>query len=1611
MADKDDGLDNFDLDDDIDLGDLDIDIKTGIEDSITKTDTKTRKPVMSVINDTAKSFTEDFTDNRLGTILDIAKAAIPSRISRETDTIFNAAETISQQMTTQANAIKRETRKSMLAFKKYLPKNDNSNITKIYNKIFSAIGDAPASYEGFGATPTKAELAARQVIEMMGEKSPEGKYAEQFKEQLAFMRQKELKDIQANSALNIERIRKFLFTISDSYYRSSLDVNVRQLLTMKELLAVTKSGFEVSKAAYEAIVKNTGLPEVVKVHNSELVTRMAKERLVHSAGDALFKGSSPVDNIANKLSGTIKQIGEGVTGTLQSLVGNTDTAGSLGGMGMTPGSILGMLAADVFKSKIGRYAGDKLTDNDKGSGAIWDIKNSGADLRDTLDKYGRSDNSLSGIAKLASRLSGSDTNNFTVDETDPNAAAYLDNRTKDSVNRIIPELLSKILSEVTTSRELQTAASGQPLSSLGIGDPSTKELVYDPANSSFITKAELHSSISKTIKRDAAKRVAAPADELVRLLLDGTNIPFTSEHFKHIRNVIIATIFNKGKSSAALLEDKYFIEQLANADPELPGMFKAQMALVKKRAATDEYLQDKINNYINSIKQSPGKHKLIAADLVKRGLANEAISVGLLSRKEDGSLVGNYDKIRENIISSASSADISGMSEHERSLKELLKGKTLREKASIIAGDVGKRAFGEGDLSKKGSYSKGGYTKDGESDEEAGVVHRGEYVINNKKLRELVDHVKDGDVQSILVSVKKMAKDITTQSKEYSISTDKLSSVFKDFTNNIPGMRRSAADLGHSITDKAKDFGSKAYSYIADWDKLPEVERTALRLEYFASDEYRAGLTNDFVSWLKEFKRVAPGILEEKSGIISDAASELRDKILSPIDKLKEQTTKEITDRLTGKALTELTAAQEDIMRKEFFHSDEYQKGLVTNFDNWLASQGYRRNGTGLGSAIKKKFNLREMLRKSRALDRKIMGKFYGGIIKSPLTLAKLGIGLGKVGAVGTAKGILGLGKAIPGIRGAATSLEGLLPQAKVPTGTKALMSKGIGKAAGAVGKTGAYGASLVGDALIDTISAIPGLAILSKDKRPAAMYRMGATKRKLFGGDAPGTEIKDDSKKSESMLSYFKKKDNQEKAEAATAAKDKAKEAKHNKFLAMFKDKDREGNGSKKPGIVSSILSKSKDLLTPTTVLLGIAGGLAAMGVTGQDIKDGVKETVEGLKSVGKFLGGTWDYFKQFLGYIKNSFTYITQLPQRLTIGLREALSKIPGLGGLAPDAGEYAALDGKNNGIGTEPNVKDDGVSNIAAIGTIAGSYAGYKGINAGAKVVNIGTKVAGTTTSAIAKVSGIKDKLPAKKPVAPKASSSKFGIAKKLKAFIEVLKSKVISKFGVKGAGKVMLKTLAKFTPLGWIALLYEAGMTIYYMTQGHSFASAASLALIGVDVFTDDDKASEADPTEINTDNVIPIAKHKDYAFTEPGPKGMDYNLPESAMSPKLNTINDELRDELSKQDVGSNIGNRYDRMIADEDTATKDLTTVKPQQGPVIKVEPQVSVTVDLDKSEHLSTIATMSTKSVDIQTDILSVLGNISDKLDRKLDSSVKGNAIIEKLPKPAMDLRRRQAF
>jgi hypothetical protein len=197
-------------------------------------------------------------------------------------------------------------------------------------------------------------------------------------------RHQESSTLMDSIARSTGRLASYQDTIGVAFQRKSLELQYRQYFIAKDHLARFGAYTEEVATQLRAIAKNTGLPEAVKVHNSELMGQVFKERLygaIHenlsqNAGAYLKKwmrtGGDRIKQSARDFSDALGSAAMGLESATMMNELSRDMPGGAGAMGMA-GNMAGSSFGNWLGGKAGGYINTELEKNEtarKGSNQI-----------------------------------------------------------------------------------------------------------------------------------------------------------------------------------------------------------------------------------------------------------------------------------------------------------------------------------------------------------------------------------------------------------------------------------------------------------------------------------------------------------------------------------------------------------------------------------------------------------------------------------------------------------------------------------------------------------------------------------------------------------------------------------------------------------------------------------------------------------------------------------------------------------------------------------------------------------------------------------------------------------------------------------------------------------------------------------------------------------------------------------------------------------------------------------------------------------------------------------------------------------------------------------------
>lgn len=409
-------------------------------------------------------------------------------------------------------------------------------------------------------------------------------------------------DILSNIDSSASNLSAFTLQISKEYYRKSLELQYKSYFIQADMLKTMRDHYKAFSIQFDNIVKNTGLPEFVKLNNTERISDIFRTQAIQNVNKNLFSNNEYIKSVKSKMS---KMVGEKVSnitdgiGTVTDQLGMINSAGEMGGGGAR---VLAGVGSGLLGSTIGEKLSDKISPKLKEKFKDNKAINTGANYLSMLSK---SPSTLFGTLRnkaskkegeyadegtpgrfIASKLFGGLNELLSVTEPgkkeynvtsasslNHNKPAIFDNKTHRSITEVIPMYLAKILNENTNLTQSYKFVNSKRLKK---GPSDKEELTYDYDGRSLTTTSKLKDSIQKNI-------------------LDSTG---SKNKLSNTTNSLLGGSINELSKDKNANKDKLKILQNKKADKLLNEYLRVAS---KDESITFDY-KTLINNYSENIK-------------------------------------------------------------------------------------------------------------------------------------------------------------------------------------------------------------------------------------------------------------------------------------------------------------------------------------------------------------------------------------------------------------------------------------------------------------------------------------------------------------------------------------------------------------------------------------------------------------------------------------------------------------------------------------------------------------------------------------------------------------------------------------------------------------------------------------------------------------------------------------------------------------------------------------------------------------------------------------------------------------------------------------------------
>lgn len=922
------------LDDDFDF-DMDMDFDFPGEKPLPPPK-NAREAVTRALKDGLSGGKDELLKNPIDDIEKLLDAGMPSSLSNEYSNIREFGNDISKATSEALDAVKKEGKAVAKTLSALTP--EGTKLRKLLDKV---IGPQEETLRGPSKEQRQADEINTAILGALGAQQEQSSVQDAIRNAMEEKRAATTANLLQSIYAEVKMERSFHYKITNSYYRKSLEIQMKQLYTQKELLELTRTNFSNFKTQLEYIVLNTGLPDVLKIRKSEALSKDFGARARQELVDTLYKKFNPFKAISGKMISAINDTKEGILSGLGMVDMMANQAEMLGNMDMGPNkaNMAGTMIAEWLKTNIVGKISEKISGTERGKKAIYNaksammdpslfIKNMAAKKRSgKLGKY------QDMFWNYMSNFTASESKNVhTFAKTDLNGAQIFDGRAHQAIVKVIPGLLSKIHAEIKATR-------------VG-GNPEAHELVWDNKTEGFNTTSNMASTAIKNIKNTFKSNYQYYATSLTGLLQEHGG-KLNKTELNSINRALVSYLLNdRSTVHPSAIISKPFLNSIQ--DPKLRTKVGKYGAKVLKAAKQNPELLDDINYYLTSIRKAMPLPGRMLDEWHQAGSLDAAVKMGLATKGENG-YGYNKDGIEKIILDIFNSDSETpnpvtpttpgGSTDPLSSFKDKVRGKYESFKGTIVNGVTNSkvaektREFGE---NVKGRV-KSAYNKFKNLDRKSAINF---FIRKKADIKDIIEPAAFAKMsQQDIGAANKVIAGIHTIAGAVQAQTDKL--------------MKSAGESG--IAGELRSTQNKVDEKIGDF------------LEFAKKNGYNP---QAFKNFLNETKAAAGEINEKRqsSGIATVTGVAFKMATGGTKEEWEQKTKEMYAKALTGgaKFLKELKKERSlDDLKKEYFESEEGKKENGPTFEEWMKKMGYKVKG----STLKK---LRE---KTLSLDRK-MAKF-----------------------------------------------------------------------------------------------------------------------------------------------------------------------------------------------------------------------------------------------------------------------------------------------------------------------------------------------------------------------------------------------------------------------------------------------------------------------------------------------------------------------------------------------------------------------------------------------------------------------------------------------------------
>lgn len=612
------------------FGDDDLDF-----DSLFADDVSDKREPVSLKNIGKKSIEKmkEVDSDRIKQAID---ASIPKKLQGDYDTIKEIYGSASEVLGQQAGLIKKDLKDLGKKLDKVLP--EEGKIRNLFNKFYSREEEYRAQRQS--EEQRRQEEIIQNVNATLGNFTDIQEQAAAVNNILQDKRTASTNEILKSISAATQAQKIYSFEYASKFQRRSLELQYKQAALLQDILSLTKESAHKQNEQLKAIIKNTGLPDLLKQRQVEMFGGDLKARTRAWAATKLIDQNEPLKRYKEKIKRRIK--------VLASDIRDGINAGSDAAEAYEMGSDMGMngndLAADFVRSQTDKFVGKNVLDFLFNSGpGRWltskirsftdDPSGKFRDLRKRIKGDGILQDAGRTLLSEAAYLT--DTRPIVgkadLGRADLDGADSFDTRTKMTINRVIPGYLRKIHGEIKAVR-------------MGYeGDDTTGfELSYSHDRDKFISRSKYKNLLDHNVSSSLAENTKYTHYRLASTIYgrDGESW-FKEKGYDPIQEKEMTNIL-QAMTRASLATGANGLEFLRSDELKkvLPEKYHNRLGQIieyveeRSQDKDDPYYYDDLRSSIHNVRKSiPDVNKEIEA-LFKNGDVEELEEKGLITYDE-----------------------------------------------------------------------------------------------------------------------------------------------------------------------------------------------------------------------------------------------------------------------------------------------------------------------------------------------------------------------------------------------------------------------------------------------------------------------------------------------------------------------------------------------------------------------------------------------------------------------------------------------------------------------------------------------------------------------------------------------------------------------------------------------------------------------------------------------------------------------------------------------------------------------------------------------------------------------------------------------------------------